>query len=672
MRNFAWMVGVLSILHVVASGSGAQTNLLYNGDFEMPAPRQLPPGWAIWGSSREPILENFARDATAPHGGQACLRISHPARSDGYIVTAPSNAVVAEAGKKYTLSFWARAEHAGRVEVGLLAYKDLKHYVDAPWPGTALIDVGLQWKSYTVSFSEGSDFFAEESRYLMTLFKAASHKNDQQTLWIDDVALTTSPAAGPRLINPATLAYSPVEHRLAPGNDLVIQVDARRKFHDLVPEVCGVSFHRIAGWTGVPYDARGKYTLPGELEAAIADLHLPMTRFYGLGVERFGLDGAIDRAAEFCKKIGVPVESTVLEFENQNANSVLSADDWVGGVRHSLAQGYGFRHWEITNEPYCAESGPLAHAPEAYCEHFLAVSDAVRRAHPQAKIGLNVENDPLHKRGGFCNYLLAAAAGHYDFVAAHHYCFMPLAKTSFEDAVLTDNFHTLDNVQRINALLRAYNPGRDVYQYDTEWGMMGHGAANEEPERCVRNSNIFGLVHRAVRLIYYTREQLLRGASAWEMFTVPNSPGYSFLSQAAPDKRAMNYWLYYYFQRHLGPTVLELNGTAPYHEGVADNRVFRGPITPAVATISADSRRLYIVVANGSWTQSVPCRIEWANFSSSKASGLKLSSADPDGSPFLERKEDLVSDLPVHVDGSRLTATLPPHSVSFITVETGK
>jgi hypothetical protein len=670
MRSLVCILGILSALSVTATGRAAETNLLHNGDIELPARNLLPPGWAIWGSSKYKVQENFIRDATAPHGGQACFRIHHPAQSEGYVVTAPANAVRAQAGKKYTLSFWARAARPGQAAAGLMAYKDIGRFVDAPWPGISSIDVDVQWKPYTLSFNEGCDFFAEESRYLMAYFKATSQKKEEQTLWIDDVALTAGPAIGPRLLNPATLVYPPLEHRLAPGGELVLQVDARRTLHPLVPEVCGISCHRIAGWTGVPYDAAGRYVLSAGLEEAIADLHLPMTRFYGLGVERFGLEEAIDRAAEFCRRIGVPPSTTPLEFENQDANSVLSPEAWVRGVRHALARGFGFHHWEITNEPYCAQKGPLARSPEAYLEHFVAVSRAIRQADPAGRIGINIENDPLRRRSGFGNYLLKSAAGHYDFVAAHHYCSMPLAKMSFEDATLTGNYRTLDSVQRINALLRAYNPGRDVYQYDTEWGMMGHGARGEVPERCVRNSNIFGMVHRAVRLIYYTREQLLRGASAWEMFTLPRDPGFSFLSAAVPERRAMNYWLYYYFRRHLGPTVLDLRGTAPYHEGTYAERVYRGPLTPAVVTVSADSRRLYAVVANGSWDRSVPCRIELSNFSPSKASGVVLSHSDPDGSPFLQRKEDLVGDLAVHLDGPRLTAALPPHSVTFIMLET--
>ena len=50
-------------------------------------------------------------------------------------------------------------------------------------------------------------------------------------------------------------------------------------------------------------------------------------------------------------------------------------------------------------------------------------------------------------------------------------------------------------------------------------------------------------------------------------------PGFGF-SPAMPRTCAMNYWLYYYFNRHMGRWVLAIDGTAPYHEGTAAGRDF--------------------------------------------------------------------------------------------------
>jgi len=172
-----------------------------------------------------------------------------------------------------------------------------------------------------------------------------------------------------------------------------------------------------------------------------------------------------------------------------------------------------------------------------------------------------------------------------------------------------------------------------------------------------------------VRLIYYLREGMLRGASSCEMFTYQNAPGFGFLAQDAPHLRSMTYWLYYYFNRHAGRWVLAIDGTAPYHEGSAGGKTHRGPLTPLVATLSEDQKRLFLILANGSWNRAVPCRIDLRNFAAGLAAGVILSHADPDGYPLLEKREYLVRGLPVALDGPRLTAALPPHAVVFITLE---
>jgi hypothetical protein len=57
------------------------------------------------------------------------------------------------------------------------------------------------------------------------------------------------------------------------------------------------------------------------------------------------------------------------------------------------------------------------------------------------------------------------------------------------------------------------------------------------------------------------------------------------------------------------------------------------------------------------------------NFPIQRSTAVVLSHADPDGDPLLERREDLVRELELARDGARLTATIPPHAVVFVTAE---
>ena len=127
-------------------------------------------------------------------------------------------------------------------------------------------------------------------------------------------------------------------------------------------------------------------------------MKLPMTRFYAVGDEPFGLDGALDRTAEFLTKVGIPQDRTVLEFETQGATAKIAPEAWASGVRHSLGRGYGFRYWEIANEPYLGRSGGAFPTPDSYIEHFKAVSRAIRQIHPAGQIGIAIDHNA--RRGG--------------------------------------------------------------------------------------------------------------------------------------------------------------------------------------------------------------------------------------------------------------------------------
>ena len=663
-------VFVLATAAVWASSAGphlaADRNVVFQDDFEQASSSSPPPGWAMWGAPKYKIPANYTRDTGQAHAGKACFRIHHPADTEGYVVSSPETAVRPRAGKLYTVTFWARSDRPGEALFGWTAYRQIGPFLDAPSPGLFPIRVDREWNAYRFVLYEGWDFFAEECRLLLLTFKAAGRASEERTLWIDDVTVTEQPSPRQgRLANPATLTYDRLEHRLRPGEELGVTVDAGKRVREAPREVGGVSFHRVAGWTKLPFDRQGRYVLPSDLEEAIRQMQLPMTRFYALGDEPFGLEAAIDKAAEFLDRVQIPQAATPLEFEIQGATSKLSPETWARGVRHGLARGYPFRHWEIANEPYVGRAGRAFSTADSYLEHFLAVSKAIRQVHPDARIGMPIE----HRSPAWGNYLLKQAAGHYDFIVPHYYHFANVTRTSFEDVVLGGNYQVLDETLQVNALLRMYNPGRGVYQYDTEWGMHSSGADGQRPDFVNRNGNILGMMHRAVRLIHYLREGMLRGASSWEMFTYRNAPGFGFLAQDAPHLRSMTYWLYYYFNRHAGRWVLEIDGTAPYYEGSARGKSYRGPLTPVVATLSEDQKRLFLIVANGSWNRTVPCRIDLRGFAANRAVATVLSHDDPDGYPLLERKEDLVRSLPVAFDGPRLTATVPPHAVVFITIE---
>ena len=318
-------VGQVRVALAGEGKAGPQTQSLAFGnpvvfadDFETPSAQSPPANWAMWGAQQDKVPANYTRDTTQPHGGQACFRIHHPARTQAYIVSAPDRAVGPQRGMIYTVSFWARGQKAGKALFQWTAYRSIQPFVDAASPGSLPCDVGPEWRSYTYSVREGLDFFAEESRFLLLTFHATSAAAEEQTLWVDDVRVTEQADPNPiALLSAATIPHAALEHRLRPGDRLEFTISATSRLRPATTDVGGVSFHRVCGWTGQPYDRKGNYTLLPELEEAIRDLRLPMTRFYAVGDEPFGVDAAIDKVAEMCRRVGVPQDHCVLEFEEQ-------------------------------------------------------------------------------------------------------------------------------------------------------------------------------------------------------------------------------------------------------------------------------------------------------------------------------------------------------------------
>ncbi|MCS7237782.1 MAG: hypothetical protein NZ899_05860 [Thermoguttaceae bacterium] len=644
---------------------------IFNGDFETAGKGNPPPGWAMWGPNKDKVPEHFAQDTREARSGKASLRIFHPKNSRGYIVTDPQHAIQPQEGQTLRVSFWAKADRPRKARFGITAYQSIRPFVDAPAPGFHAIDVTPEWRKYEFAFDEGLDFFADQSRYLLLTFMGTDAPEEEGTLWVDDITVTAEPGKHPRLLNPATIPIEPLRHHLVPGDHLEVTVEVGRPAGKTTLPISGISFHRVAGWTAQPFSRSGEYRLLPVQEEAIRELRLPMTRFYGVGDEPFSVEEALDRIAFICRRLEIPEEWTVIELEDQSAARKIAPEAWAKAVAYARGKGYRFRFWEVANEPYSGlwgQGGAYATAAD-YIAHFRQVSQAIKAVDKSAQVGIAIH--PHNVRWG--NLVLKEAAGHYDFVVGHYYAFPRIFQMPFEEVAVTENMRVLEHILRMNALIKAYNPGREVYQLDTEWGLHASGRDGERADYVDRNANIWGVVHRAIRMIYYAREGMLRGASGWQMLSMSRGQGFGILFTDVPEARSMLYWLYFYFNRHLGPDLLAIEGQGPYWTPPRPaEKSLAAPLTPVLATRSGDRSTLFLVIVNASWSQSYPARINLRGGQALRATGVILSSADVDAKPLLREKGDFVQAFQMTLQGDSLQGKLPPHSVAFLTVDLAK
>jgi len=178
-------------------------------------------------------------------------------------------------------------------------------------------------------------------------------------------------------------------------------------------------------------------------------------------------------------------------------------------------------------------------------------------------------------------------------------------------------------------------------------------------------------------MIYYVREQPLAGASSWQMLGHSRGLGFTVLATDRPDSRTMLYWLYYYFLRHVGDNLVDFVGTAPFYPAIdrKTEDATTGPVTPVLLTTDTRQQCVFCIIANGSWSNDVPCRFLLKNYPGRLVSKVLLSDDDLDRNPLLNTKDGFVRDIQMNVEVDRqskstiVTGTIPARSVVFLTLE---
>jgi hypothetical protein len=651
--------------------------LVRGGDFEaaFSTIADIAATWTPWGIDTQAVAAGITRDESDPHGGRACLRVFRPADPRewrGVVANSPfSNALRPAPHTRYTLSCWARSDRPGPIRVSVIAYRSVRPIVQGPVIVSRDFEVDETWTECRLSFASDLDFYAADAPHIWFAFMPVVGRESlahDRTLWLDDIAVASESLGDdlPKLVNPATLAVPPLPLRLEPGSAVELEIDAARALRPTNRMADGLAIAGLARWDG-PLSTAGDDALPPAATAAVRELRIPFSRFYGLlDDEPFeSLEAGLDQAAALLDRLGIPRATSVMELESVRADTRLAPADWRRAAAHARDKGLGFRHWEIGNEVYTSiwnAGGDAFASPSDYAEHVIAVSRAIREAQPDARIGISIKPDHI----GWGNRVLAETAGHYDFVCPHLYDFTKAHEASFEDVVITGNHARLDEALELRALLRAYNPDRRVTIYDTEWGLHSPAASGGKAWTEPRNANIVGTLHRAVRMLYYAREEVVEGAAGWNLFSSSRNPGFLVVARDRPERRTMLYWLHYHFSRHLGEQVVELAGQAPFHADPGNPEAAGHPLTPALATLADDGQTLFVMLVNGSWSRDLPAQIAISNFPTAACRAVVLRHDDPAANPLLERDEDFVGDLPVAVADGAASFTLPAHSVVFL------
>ncbi len=378
------------------------------------------------------------------------------------------------------------------------------------------------------------------------------------------------------------------------------------------------------------------------------------------------MEETLERLKRFCAMIGLPAANVVVELENQDARSILDPADWGRAVAYNRAHQLGFRLWEIANEPYSAAWGNPSYFKTSaeYGQHVIACAKAMRAADPSAQVGLEIDS----MAPGWGETIMRQCAGFYDFACPHYYAgshgFGP--GTYYQSALLTC-WQTFDWTRRDLQSLREANPGKSIPLQVTEWAGVGDTADGKGTDLNSFGTNIIGALHRAIRQVWYLREDLVQGAMQWQSHApTASTAGFAFFFwQKDLDARTVVWYLSDLLNNRLGDGVLADRVGSPMVEIGFD----RLPVFHSVCTRDSKTGRLSWVLVNAARDDALKCRLSIKG-SRLTARGRVTTLTQPiDASPIITDPKAIESDGAVSFAAGRAEVILPAHSVSIVEVQ---
>jgi hypothetical protein len=496
---------------------------------------------------------------------------------------------------------------------------------------------------------------------------------------------SSTSASSPDFPAPQTTLH----HKLTlSGSSTAITIDANIIVSKACKDNLGVANFMLTGSNNTTmfwYNQAGtSYIWTTQLENQLKALAIPLSRNYAIYDEAGGMYNGLDMLANMCNRNNIPQNKIIVGLEEIQADTVtdvLAPSVYIDAVNYCKTKGYGFKYWEISNEPQYGWGSGLEY-PTTYAQHVKDVYDDIKSVDSTALVGCQI-----CRKSWYSDQVLKNIAGKADFIAGHWYGGLNnMDNYSISEIILADNFKYLDYIayENQNIITRT---GKVIPQIDTEWRLLAKATVDGtvyDGERNPRVGNIIGTMYQAVRLIYNIRDNYTYGSCTWHsMGAYPGSlvpTGYNQQSIKLEGKTTYLYWLYYYMIHNTGENVVSFSGSAPSFTGNAIHNVdenstgnlsYTGPLTPLLVTKNADETKVYITIVNGSATDTVPFSATINNFSFTNVQAIRICDNDSNQNWYQNDNSRFVSNPSVLINGKEIACSLPPLSCTFITLDAG-
>jgi alpha-N-arabinofuranosidase len=364
---------------------------------------------------------------------------------------------------------------------------------------------------------------------------------------------------------------------------------------------------------------------------AIGSVGTRPVRSYVLDSGRSRADFGIPEFMTFCQQINAEplMQINVLTGTVEEAASFVSycnSSNHSDRARDGSPQPYRVRYWEIGNEQYIhnESSDQIGGIPTGsylpvneYVQRFQQISSAMRKIDPSVLIGAiggkNFGRYRLVHDEDWDRTLLEKAGSMIDFLAVHN-SYAPLAlddrQSSLEDvyqAMLAFPKLVEENIEAIAGEIDHYAPSRSkhIKIAVTEWGPLFSFLPTS---RWVDHVKTLGSALYVASLF-----QVFLKSDRVDITNFFKLTGDSFVGCIAGngEPKPIYYGLQMYYQ-HFGSKLIQARVSGPTFDSQAIGLVAavqRVPYLDAVASLSEDGSKLFIIAVNKSFDNPLPTQV---------------------------------------------------------------
>jgi alpha-L-arabinofuranosidase len=371
-------------------------------------------------------------------------------------------------------------------------------------------------------------------------------------------------------------------------------------------------------------------------------------------------DFGTDEYIQFCRNLDAePTLVVNVEGRGGTAEEAAAWVEYVNGPadsrygvlrsRNGHPQPYGVKYWEVGNEIWGDWVRGHSDA-ETYAHNFNRYQAAMKAVDPTLKLIAVGDNDMNWNRT-----VLKIAGKNLDYLAIHHY----YGTAEMHGDPLNLMAHPLAYeafYKRLQQLIRDTVPGHDVKLAINEWNTALPVPRQHSMESALYGARLMNVFERSTDVVEMTAvSDLING---WPGGVIQASRHSLFVT---PTYLAIKL-----YNEHLGAERLAARVDSPSFDSLEGKGV---PYLDAVASRSSDGKQIFIKAVNTDFVKPLKVIVKLAGVKVAPGAQIETLTAQSLAAANSFPTPDAVSVLqsPLRA-GSMFDVSLPPHSVSVITL----